>query len=282
MPRLSIPSANGQTIQLPSQGRRSSTAKLAPLLDGIRGLMETVLSESSTSPSKPLIEQGVSDADFDRAASTPTSNGISGARQQCVSLAAATRYSDTPQSNPYPSEQSPISHPYPASMPEGNFMAHPTQGATSDRKRGSIRAIAEALPYEPIKWQLPELRSHQDGASQLKPKISRAVEPQQLSWTARTSPAQSSITAKPAAKQTAAAGEKRAPRLNESRIKQQENIIELQAHPLKGTIREAGAQGVIPMDQASPPVSADSDSTQESMKNPQRCVHDVVAFVAGA
>ncbi len=198
--------------------------------------MDNILTKGSTKP-------GLDPANgFSQASPWISNNAVPDSKQRRPSLAAATRYSNLPdegesdeiadtQSSKFEDDAGPAT------------MLPPAASAAVYGQARSQRSTAEGLPYEPIKWQVPESRWNQQIGSSSNSRISAAKPAsQQLSWTPKGS-SQSKITKQqPAGKQATAMGRKKGPKVPDSTVRQQENRSSLGAQPRSDTAQQSTMQ----------------------------------------
>ena len=221
--RLDI--APSQTSEVPPQGRRSSYTTLRPLLDGIRGIMDNLLTEASAAQFKPDPDDGTASSGSSQAVPGPANNVASGSKQRQRSLAAAMRYSNPPHEEDPDDSANITMQSHDCETNAGpDTMLHPTASTAAVGLGRSQRLTAEGLPYEPIKWQVPDVSTQLWEQPTSTTRNSAVVQTsQQLSWTARCAPGPQSTTRKqqPGGKKITVAGKKGGPVGSGGMVKQQ-------------------------------------------------------------
>lgn len=223
---------------LQQQARRGSYT-LRPLLDGIRGIVDRVLTDAPVPQPNPDPGQGFNGSGVSQALSELGNTNILGSKQRRQSLAAANRYSnascDDEQGrcdNMQAGNPAQTSIAVPAYLPQ-----RMGSGAATFDRRWSSQRNAGGTQHEPLKWQLPESSRHlgeqrlgRSSDDALKTSnaqgVSAAQLPQQLSWTAQGAGSPQTLKARRrvAGKQpAAAAGKSRGSDVSGATAREQEN-----------------------------------------------------------
>ena len=270
-------------LDMQQQVRRGSYT-LRPLLDGIRGIMDKVLTDAPVP--QPNIDPGqqATGSCVSQALTELDNTNVPGPKPRRQSLAAANRYSnvscdddqcnDTQAGSPAQSSMA-----VPASLPEGKPSGtHTAEGRMfSQMDKGATR-------HEPLKWQMPESSRHLweqrlgtnagDATKSCYPQsVSAAQVPQQLSWTAKGAGSPQTLKARRgvAGKQpAAAAGKSRGPKVSGTIARQQENDSKSAA--VNQPDAEAAERS---RSRAADNISSAADESRESLaeavSHPKRC-----------
>ncbi len=265
------------------QVRRGSYT-LRPLLDGIRGIMDKVLTDVPVPQPNSDPGQQATDSCGSQALTELESTNIPGPKQRRQSLAAANRYSNVSRDDDQCNDaqagsQAQSSIAVPASLPEGKLSGtHTAEGRMfSQMDKGGTQ-------HEPLKWQMPESSRHLweqrlgksagDATKTCNPQSVSATQlPQQLSWTAKGAGSPQTLKARrgAAGKQpAAAAGKSRGPKVSGTMARQQENDSKSAAVNQRDAVA-AERSRLRAADNISSTADESRESLAEAASHPKRC-----------